>query len=108
VAFWSKHSFLAQVHPILENCWDLRLAEPVLILTKEKQHFKITETLHYYNIFVNLCTNYPLLFDVWISGLESAAFRASGALGSLDGKLEATCIHPRHLLVLLPDGLLNI
>ena len=52
-------------------------------------------------------TNYPLLFDIRVSGLEGTTFSSSGAFGWLDGNLQATGVYPWHFFVFLANRLLN-
>ena len=75
-----------------------------LVLVSKLESEKKTET----KLFSLLgLTNYPLLFDVRISGLEGTTFSSSGAFGWLDGNLQATGVYPWHFFVFLANRLLN-
>jgi len=72
-------------------------------------------------IKVNKPTDNPFFFDIRVSGLEGVGLFAVGAAGAAaavsataahrvvpDGHAEAAGVHVAHLLVLLPDGRLDV
>ena len=101
--YWSKDQFIK----FLKKIFRITFPSTFVTLFSKLECKQQTETRLFQIGIQSGLTNYPLLFDIRVSGLEGTTFSSSGAFGWLDGNLQATGVYPWHFFVLLSDRLLN-